>query len=148
VGSKEKTMNNEKQQIVEQNKAIIRRLYDEVLVTWNMAVVDDLLAADYVGHELPPGTPPGPKSFHDLYAQLRAGFPDVKYSVEDLIAEGDKVVVRWSWQATHTGEFLGVAPTDRATSMLGIAIYHIAGRKIKERWVELDLLGLQQRLSV
>ncbi len=105
----------------EENKAIIRRLYDELFGQWNLALIDELFSPDYIGHELPAGTPPGPAGVHQLYASIRAGFPEITLSAQDFIAEGDKVVVRWI--AQH-------APTT------GIAIYRLHEGKIVERWVE------------
>ena len=131
----------------QKNKVLVRRLYDEVFGSWNLAVVDELVGLDFVAHDLPPGFPRGPKGFRRFYGRLRTAFPDLHYTVEDLIAEGDKVVVRWRWQATHQGEFLGIEPTGRPAPMTGIAIYRLEAGKIVERWVELDLWGLQQRLS-
>jgi len=129
------------------NKEIIRRLYDEVFVKWNLAVVDELVSADFVCHAMPPGTPPGPAGFRQFYGTIRTTFADVRYTVEDLIAEGDKVVVRWKWDATHRGDFLGIPPTGGPAPLTGIAIYRLADGKIVERWVEVDLLGLGQRLG-
>ncbi len=107
--------------MVEENKTLIRRLYDELFVQWKLPVIDELFSPEYVGHELPPGTPPGPEGVHQLYAGLRATFPGMYLAVEDIIGEGDRVVVRWTGQ--------GVPAT-------GIAIYRICEGKIVERWVE------------
>jgi predicted ester cyclase len=133
---------------VEENKAIIRRLYDEVFVRWNLGVVDELIGSDFVGHEMPPGTPRGPVGFKQFYASVRSAFPDLRYTVNDVIAEGDKVLVRWTWQCTHLGEFNGIAPTGKQITVTGMALYRIAAGKCVERWVELNLLGLFQQLGV
>ena len=132
---------------VENNKALIRRLYDEVFAKWNLGVVDDLVGPEFVGHEMPPGTPPGPVGFKQFYGWLRSAFPDLRYVVDDVIAEGDKVVVRWTWHCTHRGDFMGVPPTGKQATVSGMAIYRLAGGKCVERWVELSLLGLLQQLG-
>jgi len=130
----------------QQNKRLVRRLYNEVFVKWNFEVVDELVAPEFIGHEMPPGIPPGPQGFREFYGILRAAFPDAQLTVEDMIAEGDRVVVRWRSRATHRGEFRGIPPTGRDASTTGIAIYRLSKGKIVERWVEVDMLGLTERL--
>lgn len=105
----------------EDNKAIIRRLYDQLFGQWNLALIDELFSPDYIGHELPAGTPRGPAGVHQLYADIRADFPGITLTVQDIIGEGDKVVTRWVAES---------APTT------GIAIYRFHEGKIVERWVE------------
>lgn len=130
----------------QQNKRLVRRLYDEVFVKWNLDVVDELVAPEFIGHEMPPGLPPGPQGFREFYGILRAAFPDVQLTVEDMIAEGDKVVVRWRSRAIHKGAFRGIPPTGGDASTTGIAIYRLSKGKVVERWVEVDMLGLTERL--
>ena len=129
------------------NTAVIRRLYEEVFVQWKLDVLDELVSPDFVGHEMPPGTPRGPEGFKQFYGSLRSAFPDITYQVDDIVSERDKVVVRWTWRCTHTGEFLGVPATGKHATVTGIAIYRVANGKCAERWVELNLLGLLQQLG-
>ena len=134
----------------EQNKALILRLYAEVFSRWNLGVVDEIIAPEFVGHEMLlvlPRTPPGPVGFKQFYGWLRSAFPDLRYVVDDVIAEGDRVVVRWTWRCTHKGEFMGIAPTGKQATVTGMAIYRVAGGKCVERWVELSLVGLLQQLG-
>lgn len=131
---------------VDDNKRVIRRLYDELFSKWNFAVVDELISPEFVGHEMPPGMPRGPEGIRQFYAGIRAGLPDVRLTVEDMIAEKDKVVVRWRAGATHNGPFLGIPATGKAVSFTGIAIYRVSNGKVVERWVEVDLLGLTAQL--
>ena len=131
---------------VEQNKRLVRRLYDEFFFKWNFAVIDDLISPDFIGHEMPPGMPRGPEGIRQFYGRIRAGLPDVQLTVEDLIGEKDKVVVRWRARGTHRGEFLGIPATGKAVSLTGIAIYRISKGMIVERWAEVDLLGLTEQL--
>ncbi len=91
---------------VEPNKRLVRRLYDELFFKWNFAVVDELISPDFIGHEMPPGMPRGPEGIRQFYGGIRAGLPDVQLTVEDMIGEKDKVVVRWGARATHRGVFL------------------------------------------
>ena len=131
---------------VGQNKRLVRRLYDEFFFKWNFAVIDDLISPDFIGHEMPPGMPRGPEGIRQFYGRIRAGLPDVQLSVEDLIGEKDKVVVRWRARGTHRGEVLGIPATGKAVSLTGIAIYRVSKGKIVERWAEVDLLGLTEQL--
>lgn len=85
------------------------------------------------------------------WKQLASGyftaFPDFQIRLEDLIAEGDKVVARWAWHATHQGEFMGIPPTSKQVAVTGIGVYRIADGKIAEEWVQDDVLGLLQQLG-
>jgi predicted ester cyclase len=131
---------------VEQNKRVIRRLYDELFSKWNFAVVDELISPDFIGHEMPPGMPRGPEGIRQFYGAIRAGLPDVRLTVEDIMGEGDKVVVRWRARATHRGDFRGIPPTGKPVSFTGNAIYRLSKGKVAERWVEVDLLGLTEQM--
>ena len=131
---------------VEQNARTVRRLYDELFSKWNLAVIDEVFSPEFVGHEMPPGMPRGPEGIRQLYAGIRSGLPDVRLTVEDLIAADDRVVVRWRAKATHRGTFQGMPPTDAQVSFEGIAIYRLAKGKVVERWVLVDMLGLMEQL--
>lgn len=131
---------------VQQNRRVVRRLYDEVFSKWNLAVIDELVSPEFLGHEMPPGFPRGPKGFRQFYGGIRAAFPDVQLTVEDMIGEGERVVVRWRGRATHQGMFRGIPPTSAEVSFTGIAIYRLSNGKIVERWVEVDMLGLTDQL--
>jgi predicted ester cyclase len=132
---------------VDENKVLIRRLYDDVFARWNLALVDEVIGQDFVGHEMPADTPRGPTGFTQFYGRLRSAFPDLRYVVDDMIAEGDKVVVRWTWKCTHKGEFMGIAPTGRQATVTGMAIYRVVEGKCVERWVELGLISLLRQLG-
>ena len=131
---------------VERNKQVIRRLYDELFSKWNFAVVDEIFSSEFVSHDMPPGMPRGPEGVRQFYGMIRAGLPDVQLVVEDMIADGDKVVVRWRAQATHRGPFLGIPATGKPVSFGGIAIYRLANGKAVERWVEVGLLRVAEQL--
>lgn len=132
----------------EENKAIFRRYFEEVLNAGNLDLVDELIARTYVSH-YPTGYDfgGGPGGVKQIVTAVRAGFPDVHFTVEDLLAEGDKVVGRWTFRGTHQGDFMGILPTGRKVSVMGIAIYRIARGKITEAWVAWDSMGLMQQLG-
>lgn len=113
-------------------------------------MVDQLFVPDYIHHD--PGLPPELQSGRDAYKQLvtvfRTGFPDIKVTVEDMVAEEEKVVARWSWRGTNQGEFQGIPPTGKQVTGSGISIHRIAEGKIAEAWVNFDTLGMLQQLGV
>lgn len=89
----------------------------------------------------------GPDGFVANIRDLRAGFPDIHFTIDDLVAEADRVVVRWSWRATHDGPFRGLAPTHKPVTNSGIAIYQLASGQILHNWLETDRLGALQQLG-
>jgi len=133
----------------ETNKAIVQRMIDEVMNQQNLAVVDELFASDYLMHD--PAWPTevkGPEGFKQWAgAMLDPYFSDSRIVIEEMITEGDKVAVRWTWSATHTGEFMGIPPTGRQTTIAGISIHRFADSKFVESWVNYDILGMMQQLT-
>lgn len=123
------------------NKELVRQFYKEVYVNWNMAFADDAVSSSFTSHDWPQGALAGPKAFRDYYSAIRSALPDARYEVDDLIAEGDKVVVRWRLLGTHKGPFRGIAPTGQRITLKGIAIYRVEGGKLMERWVVSDVYG-------
>ena len=131
----------------EQNKAVVRRWLEEGWNHGNVAVIDALAAPDFVDHHLLRGFPPN-VSVHKAWLQAaRAGFPDVQIHIEDMIAEGDKVVTRMRITGTHTGEFLGIPPSGKSVSVEGIGISRIVDGKSVEYWESFDALGLMQQIG-
>ena len=129
------------------NKELVRRFYKEVYVDWNMTQADQVLSPQFRSHDWPQGGPTGPRAFRDYYSAIRSAVPDARYEVDDLIAEDDKVVVRWRLLGTHKGNFRGIAPTGRAIALKGIAIYRVENRQLMERWVVSDLHGLLEDIQ-
>jgi predicted ester cyclase len=129
------------------NKALVRRFYREVYVDWNMALVDEVVSPRFTSHDWPDDGARGPLAFRDYYAAIRSAVPDARYEVDDLIAEGDKVVVRWRLLGTHEGDFGGIAATGRAIALKGIAIYRVDSGMLMERWVVSDLHGLLEEIG-
>lgn len=132
---------------IEENKAVIRRLENEAWNKGNLAVADEFIANSYIYYNAPPGTPPGPDGFKQLVRMYRAAVPDVQVILEDLIAEGDKVVERWTARGTHRGELWGVAPTGKFLTVSGITIWRVIDGKVLERWENCDALGVFQQLG-
>jgi steroid delta-isomerase-like uncharacterized protein len=130
----------------EENKELVRR-YQEAYNTNNMDVLDEILAPDLISHSLMPGLPPGRESLRQLQQLTLAAFPDFHTTIEDLIAEGDKVVARCTTRGTHKGEFLGTPPSGKPFTFTWISIFRIADGKIVEHWGEEDALGWLQQLG-
>ena len=130
----------------EENKAVVRRAYEE-FNTQNWAGIEELYAPDYVWH----GTGVVPDmDLAGLKAMCTAGwtaFPDQHYTVEDLIAKGDKVVCRFTCRGTHQGVFIGMPPTGKVVTYTGIHISRVAGGKCVEDWRSADVLGFLQQLG-
>ena len=135
---------------VEQNKAIIRRVWDEMTNQRKLDLVDELFADDYVVHVNVPGMEVirGRDAFKQALPALYTAFPDLHETIEDMVAEGDKVVVRTSWTGTHQGEWMGVAPTGKKVAVTAIAINLFVNGKMVEGWREDNLLGLMIQLGV
>ncbi len=130
-----------------QNKALALRIFEEVWNQGNLAAVDELTAPNLVFHNAAQMhyAPEGFKQFVMIY---RHAFPDTHFTVEDVIAEGDTVVARWSVRGTHKGELLGIPPTGKQITVTGITINLIANGKSVETWAEFDALGMLQQLGV
>lgn len=132
---------------VENNKAIVRRFYHELVNHGRLELADDLMSSEYVEYGNPSNS--GIDGFKEFVTRLSGAFPDLRVSIEDLIAEGDKVVARVMVYATHRGTFMGsIAPTGTKVSFSGIDIFRIADGKILGRWNQRDLLGLMTQLGV
>jgi steroid delta-isomerase-like uncharacterized protein len=132
----------------EENKALVHRFYDEVHNKQNRAAIDDFIDPHMVDHAAPPGTPGGIEGQKQLIGMYLTAFPDHQVTVEDMIAEGDKVVARVTVRGTHQGAFLGIPPTGKHWTFTAIDIIRIAGGKIVEHWNNYDALGLMQQLGV
>ncbi len=133
---------------VQEDKAQTRRFVEEVWGKGSLAVVEELLATSFVLHAPPPGVTPDREGYKQWVSMTSAAYPDGHVTVEDMIAEGDKVVTRWSWRGTHKGEMWGIAPTGRQVTVRGISIDRLVGGKIVEEWIEMDNLGMMQQLGV
>jgi steroid delta-isomerase-like uncharacterized protein len=118
----------------EDNKAWFRQKMGEIWNEGNLDAAGEVYAADVVIHNAAPGNPGGLEGVKFTVSSVRAAFPDLQFNVEDLIAEGDQIVQRWSWTGTQKGEFMGAPPTGKKTKVSGISIVRIADAKIAEIW--------------
>jgi len=133
---------------VEENKAVVRRVWEEVANQKNLALVDELYAANFVFHRAGMEDIRGPEGLKQLLTTFLTAFPDLHFTIEDLVAEGDKVVDRVTATGTHKGDLMGIAPTGKQVKWTAIHINHIVGGKFVETWDVVDMLGLMQQLGV
>jgi predicted ester cyclase len=131
----------------ETNKAVVRRLVDQAQSNSNFRVVDELLAADFVDHTPFPGVPPTRDGVKMLFGGLRAAFPDLHVTIDEQIAEGEKVMTRKTFRGTHRGEFMGAPPTNRPVSWEVIDILTLCDGRIVEHRMITDRASLQQQLA-
>ena len=130
----------------EQNKTLARRWFEDLFSRGDLDAANEILSDEFVDH-LPREEERGIKELKHYVSIYRAAFPDIQDTVEDVVAEGDKVVVRWRSRGTHQGEFMGVAPTGRHVAFTGMRLFRIAGDVIAESWVNIDERGLQEQLG-
>jgi steroid delta-isomerase-like uncharacterized protein len=131
----------------ETNKQLVQRYYDEVHNDRNYDLIDALIAPNFKEHDPLPGQQEGRTGIKQREKML-ADSLDVHFTVEDMIAEGDKVVVRWRNRGTHIGEFLGVPPTGRDFSIEGINVYRVEDGRLAEGWSVADVFGQMLQLGV
>lgn len=124
--------------MTDSNKEIVSRFGLEGFGKGDESVLDELVAIDYVDHGAPPGVEPGLEGTKAFVRQLHAAFTDIELSQDDMVAEGDKVAVRWTWTATHTGEFMGVPASGQRVTVAGFEIDRVADGQIKEAWSLVD----------
>ena len=133
----------------EGNKNIVRRLFEEVWNKGNLQVTDDLFTPNYSHHDSStPDVGRGPDSEKKRATLYRTAFPDLRLTVEDIIAEGETVVARWSCRGTHKGDLNGIAPTGKHVNLTGISIARFTNGKMSEGFVNWDALSLMQQLGV
>lgn len=134
---------------VEDNKELTRRFYDEAINKGNLDLIDELVSADFVEHEAFPDLPTtGPEAPKAALGMFRAAFSDLEMSADDLIAEGDKVVVRGTMVGTHTGELMGIPPTNKSFSVQFIDIIEIHDGKATAHWGITDQAAMMGQLGL
>ncbi len=131
----------------EENKAIVRR-YREIHNSNNLAALDQIVDANIVSHNGVPGLPPGLEGGKMVHNMFLSAFPDSQVTTDDLIAEGDKVVERFTFRGTNKGSFMGTPPTGKQVTSTGMSVFRIANGKIVEHWGENDALGVMQQLGL
>ncbi|CAN5728669.1 ester cyclase [soil metagenome] len=131
----------------EENKEVVRRFWG-VWEEGNIGLVDELLAPDYVNHSPGmPGQPAGPDGVKAIVSMFRSGMPDLKVVIDDMIAEGDKVAVRYTIEGTHEGDLFGVPPTGHRVSIESFTVERVSDGRIREHWRVTDTLDMMQQLE-
>jgi steroid delta-isomerase-like uncharacterized protein len=131
------------------NKQIVRRVIEEAWNQGKTEVVSELVANNCRFHdEVFPHLNQGAENLRRHIESCRAGFPDLKFSIDDTIAERDEVVVHWTAKGTHKGQFLGMPPTNKKASVTGTSIYRLEGSKIVESWANWNLMSMMEQLGV
>jgi steroid delta-isomerase-like uncharacterized protein len=131
-----------------ENKAQFRRAYEEVLNRGDLSVVDELIAPDFLNHEAPPGRDRGPESMRGLATMLRTAFPDLHFTIEELVAEGDVVAGRLTMSGTHEGPLMGMPPTGRSVQQAHMHFVRFRDGKAVEHWGVRDDLGMMQQMGI
>jgi steroid delta-isomerase-like uncharacterized protein len=132
----------------EENKALVRRSFEEVFNEGNLDAVEEIFAPDYVLHD--PTSPEeirGTEGISQYVSMYRTAFPDLQQTIEEQIAEGEKVATRLTGRGTHQGELMGISPTGNRVEAPGIVINRISGGKIAESWANYDAMGMMQQIG-
>ena len=132
----------------EQNKTLVRKFYEEVWNLGNADFVFQVFAEDYIRHDLRPTTGlPGPEGQKKIAADFRAAFPDLEWTIDIILAEGDLVTGRWTAKGTNTGQWGSIEPTGKKVVFSGVNIFRFANGKVVEIWNHRDDLGLREQLG-
>lgn len=132
---------------VDQNKALYGRFLQEVFNEGRIDRADQFLSPSYVFHDAPPGTPQGPEAVKQVVTMFHAAFPDMKITVEEMVAEGDEVCARVTTRGTHRGAFFGVPATGKPVTVPGLTMVRIADGRIMDSWVKNDVAGLMNQIG-
>ena len=132
----------------EDKKALVRRFVDEVQSGGNTDLIDEICSPEFVNHSAPPDLPADREGIKILTTMFKGAFPDSYFTVEDMIAEGDKVVTRKTFHGTHEGEFMSIPPSGRTVNVSLIDVVRISDGKVVEHWSVGDNLGMMRQLGV
>jgi len=130
------------------NKIVIRTFIEEVINQGRLERTDEFVIEDFVELDPFPGQAPGREGLKAVILQMRSAFPDIHWAVDEMVAEGDKLVTRFTWTGTHQGEFLGVSATGRPVSIKGIVVDTLEGGKMVDSRMLLDVLGMMMQLGM
>lgn len=125
------------------NKEIIRHLYEDILNNRKIELLKELISPDYIGI----GGVRGIAGFSNTVSSVIDGFPDIKWTIEDILSEGDKVIVRWHWNGTNTGAFRGIPASNKVVTDNAIAIYQLKNGKVTHAWLQGDRLGILTQIG-
>ncbi len=132
----------------EENKALTRRVFEEIWNQGNLDLADEVIDPNFVDHDSAmPEEVSGIEGFKEFVAMYRSSFSDFHIEVEDQVAEGDKVVTRWTGTGTHDGDLGGITPTGKWVEITGVEIARISGGKVAEIWDNYDVMGMMQQIG-
>jgi len=134
--------------MIEDNKQFMRQFVEEAINKKNLDAIDELVAEDFVEHVPFPGQGPGREGLRQVLATFLSAFPDIRWTLEEQIAEGEKVVSRFTMTGTHRGDFLGIPPTGKSVNIWGVVIDVVRDGKFAESRIIMDTLGLMQQLGM
>jgi steroid delta-isomerase-like uncharacterized protein len=129
------------------HKTIVRGLFDEVMNRGRLGLLDDWIAEDFLEHNPVPGQGPGREGARHRIATLRAAFPDLRFGVEEIVCENEVVAVRYRWEGTHSGAFLGIPPTGRRVAVRGMDFWRFKNGRVCEHWDAMDELSMLTQLG-
>jgi steroid delta-isomerase-like uncharacterized protein len=129
------------------NVELVRKLFDEVWNKGNLSHVDELLAQNYEDHNSPPGAPRGIKGYKATVNMFRSAFPDLVYTLDQILAEDDRVAIRLTGRGTHRGVFMGIQPTGKQVSFGGMTFLRLQDGKVTDRWDISDMPALMGQLG-
>jgi steroid delta-isomerase-like uncharacterized protein len=134
----------------DENKAVVRRFFAVVINAGDLARASEFVTADYLEHQRLPGAEgrQGIEVAKAFLAMMRRAFPDFQFTIEDLVAEGDRVAARVTASGTHCGEMMGLAPTGKHVRTSGIEVFRLEGGKLAEHWATFDALGMLQQIGM
>ena len=131
-----------------ENKIVVRRVYEEVWNKRKLEIADEVISPSHALHDpTVSGSQIGPEAYKQQVIRFTTAFPDLRFAIDDIVSEEDKLVVSWTISGTHKGEFMGIAPTDTKITFTGITINHIAHGKILDSDISWDALGLMRQLG-
>ena len=131
----------------EENKALVRRYVEEFVDRSNFDLSEEIFALNFVRYDAGPDQVSRVEDLKHFFAMLHSGFPGFQSTIEDLLSEGDKVALRFTFRGIHQGEFMGIAPTGKEVTMSGIDILRVADGKLVEMWNQEDVLGMMRQLG-
>jgi steroid delta-isomerase-like uncharacterized protein len=129
------------------HKTVVRSLFDQVLNRGRLEMIDACFAEDFVEHNPVPGQKAGREGVKHRVSALRAAFPDVRFVLDEVVAEGEIVAVRYRWEATHSGTFLGIPATGRRVAVRGMDFYRFQNGRVAEHWDNMDELSMLSQLG-
>ena len=130
-----------------QNKLILRRFFEELFNQGNLAAANEIVSETYLNHNAAPGEEPGRTGLTQLVAEIHHAFRDLNVMIEDQLADGDKVITRWTVTAIHQGEFAGIPATGKPIAVTAINIHRVADGQIQEGWLNWDALSFLQQVG-